>query len=882
MKRLWQTCVVVVLIVVAATAQSTTTRSVYAIRGAKIYPVSGEVISDGTIVIRNSLIATIGANVQIPPEATVIEGMGLVVYPGLIDSFTDAGLPATPVALAAAAQQQGQQQQAQQQPTPKNTQEALFQTPLGLNADRVLAQQVRPTGKDVETYRNLGITSALTVSRDGVLTGQSVLINTGDSNIVVKTPVALHINPASVAGGYPSTLMGALAVLRQAFSDADWYKQSWDKFNRNPRGIERPPYDRVLDSMVPVLQGQLPSIIHADWNAQIKRAVALAEELMLKPIIAGGYEAGSLAAMLKSKDIPVLVSVNYARQKPRAGATGAAEFDEEETKEFLSNAALLQKAGVRFALQSGFAERPQLFFDNIRKAMDNGLTRDQALHATTLSPAEILGVGNALGSLEPGKIANVVVATGEPFARDTRIRMVFVDGKLFEPPATETPRNTTENRGEGRGAAPAETPAATSKKPVVKPGSYITATPKEVLIKNATILTVSKGTIKNGSVLVRDGKIAAVGAGITASADAKIIDATGRFVMPGIIDAHSHLAIEGGGNESTSPVTPNVRIRDVIREDDVGIYRAVAGGTTIVNVLHGSANVIGGTNAVIKLKWGKPSEEMFFGAPLGIKFALGENPKRANNTTQTANNRRWPATRLGVEETLRESFNEARRYMKDWDAYEAARRRGEDPMPLRRDLKLETLADVLRGKILVHVHSYVAPEIVMMLNIADEFGFKVTTLQHVLEGYKVAKEIKAHGAAASTFADFWAYKMEAWDAIPENPTIMHKYGVNVSINSDSDERVRRLYEEAGRALHYSNGELTEDDALKFITLNPAIQLGIDKRVGSIEVGKDADLVIFTGHPLSSYARVDMTLIDGQIYFDRELDLQAQPREAWTK
>lgn len=403
MKRLWQTCVVVVLIVVAATAQSTTTRSVYAIRGAKIYPVSGEVISNGTIVIRNSLIATVGTNVQIPPEATVIEGMGLVVYPGLIDSFTDAGLPPTPAALAAAAQQQGQQQQAQQQPTPKNTQEALFQTPLGLNADRVLAQQVRPTGKDVETYRNLGITSALTVSRDGVLTGQSVLINTGDSNIVVKTPVALHINPASVVGGYPSTLMGALAVLRQAFWDADWYKQSWDRFNRNPRGIERPPYDRVLDSMVPVLQGQLPSIIHADWSAQIKRAVALAEELKLKPIIAGGYEAGSLAAMLKSKDIPVLISVNYARQKPRAGATGAAEFDEEETKEFLSNAALLQKAGVRFALQSGFAERPQLFFDNIRKAMDNGLTRDQALRATTLSPAEILGVGNALGSLEPGK-----------------------------------------------------------------------------------------------------------------------------------------------------------------------------------------------------------------------------------------------------------------------------------------------------------------------------------------------------------------------------------------------------------------------------------------------------------------------------------------------
>jgi imidazolonepropionase-like amidohydrolase len=854
-------------------AAQSTTRSVYAITGARVYPVSAGVIANGTIVIRNGLIADVGTNVQIPPEATVIEGAGLTVYPGLIDSFTDAGLPATP-ATAAPQQQPPQQQQV----SPKNTQEALFQTPLGLNADRLLAQQVRPAGKDVETYRNLGITSALTVSRDGLLTGQSVLINTGDANIVVKTPVALHINPAPVQGGYPSTLMGAFAVLRQAFSDADWYQQAWDRFNRNPRGVERPPYDRVLESMVPVLQGKLPSIIHADWSAQIKRAVALAGELKLKPVIAGGLEAGSLAPLLKSKDIPVLVSVNYARQKPRSGAAGAAEFDEQEMKDFLANAAILQKAGVRFALQSGFAERPQLFLENIRKAIENGLTLDQALRAVTLSPAEILGIGNALGSLDAGKIANIVVASGEPFARDTRIRMVFVDGKLFEAPTPETQRNTTQNTG---GGPPQQGTPAESKKPVVKPGSYLTATPTEVLIKNATVLTVSKGTIKNGSILVRDGKIAAVGTDVTGSAGAKVIDATGRFVMPGIIDAHSHLGIDGGGNESTSPVTPNVRIADVIRDDNVGIYRAVAGGTTIVNVLHGSANVIGGTNAVLKLKWGRPAEEMQFGAPLGIKFALGENPKRAN-TQQPANNRRWPATRLGVEETLRESFNEARRYMQEWDNYEAARRRGEDVLAPRRDLKLETLADVLRGKILVHVHSYVAPEIVMMLNIADEFGFKVKTLQHVLEGYKVAKEIKAHGAAASTFADFWAYKIEAWDAIPYNAAIMHKYGVNVSINSDSDERVRRLYEEAGRALHYSNGELSEDDALKMITLNPAMQLGIDKRAGSIETGKDADLVIFTGHPLSSYARVDMTFIDGQIYFDRDLDLKTQPREGLAK
>lgn len=872
----------VVLAGQSITAQSPA-RSVYAIKEAKLYPVSTGMIPSGTVLIRNGLIVAVGPDVTIPPEATVIDGKGLTVYPGLIDSFTDAGLPATAPPA----------QPLQPQQPPRNTHEAIFQSAVGLNAERAMAEQVRPAGKNVEAYRNLGITSALTVPRDGLLPGQSVLINTGEANIVVKTPVALHINPVSPGGGYPSTLMGALAVLRQTFSDGDWYQQSWDRFNRNPRGIERPPYDRMLEAIVPVLRGNLPSVIHADWEAQIKRAVALADELKLKPIIAGGFEAGAVAPLLKSRNIPVLVSVNYARQKPRSGGAGAVEFSEEEMKDLLGNAAILQKAGVPFALQSGFAERPPLFIENIRKTIENGLTLDQALRATTLSAAEILGMGNALGSLDSGKIANVVVASGEPFAKDTKIKMVFVDGQLFDLVATPPPPPPTAGTREGGApettgppaapgtpAEPTQAPAkpAPAKKPIVKPGSYSTATPKEVLIRNATVLTISGGTIKNGSVLVRDGKIAAVGPNLAASPEALVIDATDRFVMPGIIDAHSHLAVEGGINEGTSPVTPNVRIADVIRDDDVGIYRALAGGTTIVNVLHGSANVIGGTNAVIKLKWGRPAEDMFFGAPAGIKFALGENPTRANAQQNT----RWPSSRLGVEETLRESFIEARQYMREWDGYESARRRGEDVVPPRRDVKLETLADVLRGKILVHVHSYVAPEIVMMLNIADEFGFKVATLQHVLEGYKVAKEIKAHGAAASTFADFWAYKMEAWDAIPYNAAIMQKYGVSVSINSDSDERVRRLYEEAGRALHYSNGEITEDSALKMITLNPAMQLGIDKRVGSIEAGKDADLVIFTGHPLSSYARVDMTLIDGQIYFDREMDLKTQPREEAAK
>ena len=360
---------------------------------------------------------------------------------------------------------------------------------------------------------------------------------------------------------------------------------------------------------------------------------------------------------------------------------------------------------------------------------------EQALRATTLTAAEILGVGDALGSLESGKIANVVVATGDPFAEDTALKHVFVDGKLYNIPEA----TSAGNRGRGeRGANGNGEPSrgGNEREAIVKPGSYITQGPDETLIKNGTILTITNGTIENGDVLIRDGKIVAVGPGLATPSGARVIDATGKFVMPGIIDAHSHMAIEGGGNEGASPITPNVRIADVVRDDDVAIYRALAGGTTIVNVLHGSANVIGGTNAVLKLKWGRPVEDLLFGAPPGIKFALGENPKRSRSSGQAV--RRFPATRMGVQHALRESFTLAREYMKQWDAYESARGRGNDPVPPRRDLKLETLAEIMRGNIMVHAHCYRADEIVMLLNIADEFGFKIRTLQHVLEGYKVA------------------------------------------------------------------------------------------------------------------------------------------------
>jgi imidazolonepropionase-like amidohydrolase len=392
----------------------------------------------------------------------------------------------------------------------------------------------------------------------------------------------------------------------------------------------------------------------------------------------------------------------------------------------------------------------------------------------------------------------------------------------------------------------------------------------ETLIRNATILTASHGTLVNSDILLRKGKIAAIGTNLKAAAGARVINATGKYVMPGIVDCHSHSMLDAI-NELTYAVTSMVRTSDVLNPTDPDIYRELAGGVTTLNLLHGSGNAIGGLNTVVKIKYGRPVEEFIFpGAMPGIKFALGENPKRTN-FTQPANQRRYPATRMGVEEVIRDAFTRARDYKSDWDEYRAALKRGEkNLLPPRRNLELEPLVEVLEGKRYVHAHCYRADEILMLMNLADEFGFKIRTLQHVLEGYKVAPEIARHGAGASIFIDNWGYKMEAYDAIPYAAVVLARAGVVVSINSDSDERARRLNIEAAKAMKY--GDLTEEEALRMITLNPAIQLGIEARVGSIDVGKDADLAIWTGHPFSVYSRVETTFIDGEIFFDHQQDL----------
>jgi imidazolonepropionase-like amidohydrolase len=407
------------------------------------------------------------------------------------------------------------------------------------------------------------------------------------------------------------------------------------------------------------------------------------------------------------------------------------------------------------------------------------------------------------------------------------------------------------------------------------------AAPAETLIRNATILTASHGTINNGSILIRNGKIAEIGPNVKArDANARIIDATGKYVTPGIIDCHSHTGVDGNVNEGSLSVTSMVRIRDVIDPYSPAIYRELAGGTTTANVLHGSANSIGGQNAVVKWKIGKPVDEWIIpDAPQGIKFALGENPKRSNSQgIPSTVPRRYPATRMGVEETIREAFIKAKDYRREWQEYDA--KKDKNAIAPRRDLALDALVEILEGKRMVHSHCYRDDEILMLLNLSDELGFHVQTLQHVLEGYKVAKEMAAHKTGGSTFSDWWAYKLEAYDAIPYNAALMASRGVVVSMNSDSDELARRLYLEAAKGMKY--GGMSEEEALRTVTLNPAIQLGIEKRTGSIDVGKDADLVIFSQHPFSVYTMPEMTMIEGEVYFDRDVDLKQREADKREK
>ena len=388
--------------------------------------------------------------------------------------------------------------------------------------------------------------------------------------------------------------------------------------------------------------------------------------------------------------------------------------------------------------------------------------------------------------------------------------------------------------------------------------------PHDVVIKNATVMTVTHGNIQNGSIYIKEGKIAAVGATVNAPAAATVIDAGGKYVTPGIVDAHSHIALDDDVNEATSPITPHMMMKDAFDYQDKAIYRALAGGVTTSLLLHGSANMIGGQAIVIKHKFGAARDEMLFpNAPRSIKFASGENPKRVYGSRD-----QLPSTRMGNFEVQRQALVDAQEYIREWDAYNDKVKRGDkDATPPKRDLKLDALADVLRGKLMVQIHCYRADEMLTEIAMAKEFGYNLRAFHHAVEAYKVADQLAANNVGIATWADWWGFKQEAWDAIPWNAVISMRKGVRVAIKSDSEDYTRRLNQEAAKIMRY--GGATEEEALKMITLNAAWIVGVDDRVGSIDVGKDADLVIWDGYPLSSVGVPEKVLIDGDIYFDME-------------
>lgn len=412
------------------------------------------------------------------------------------------------------------------------------------------------------------------------------------------------------------------------------------------------------------------------------------------------------------------------------------------------------------------------------------------------------------------------------------------------------------------------------------------AQPKgSVLIKDGTVLTITNGTIQNGDVLIEDGIITQIGEDVDAPGEVDVVDASGKYVMPGIIDPHSHIA-GVDINEATNPVTAEVKMGNSINPNDIAIYHALAGGVTSIHLLHGSANVIGGESETLKLRYGQDQEGLKFkDAPRTIKFALGENPTRVHGQGSGIQ----PRTRMGVEQVIRRTFDAAMDYRRNREAYLQAKAsyngEGAPPKPVAKNLRMETIADIIEGDILVHCHSYRADEILMLMRVFNDYGIENYTFTHANEAFKVAPELRENGAYASVFSDWWAYKFEVYYSTAYNASILNANGVVTSINSDSDELIRHLNHEAAKTIRYGN--TSKNDALKMITLNPAIQLGIDDKVGSLEEGKHGDISIWSKHPLSIYTINQMTFVDGVKYFDKEEDaddmrIDIDPQESWEE
>ncbi len=930
---------------------------VYAFTNATIYTGVGEPLQKATLLIRKGRIEQIGTAVTIPASAVVYDCKDKCIYPSFIDIYSQYGIPETP--------KTGGGGFGRQSPQFVSNKKGAFSWNEALRSEFNASEIFATNDKDAESFRAAGFGAVLSHKADGISRGSGLLVSLSDGasqKNILKTLAAhfLSFSKGSSTQNYPSSLMGAIALLRQSYLDADWYKTQTPKEETN---LSIEAWNNLQN---------LPQIFEVSDRLEVLRASKIAKEFNKKYIIKGGGDEYQRADEIIATGSDLILPLNFPDAYDVEDPLDARLISLENLKHWElapSNAALLYAAGKKeFAFTSSGLKDKKDLLKQIQKVIEAGLPEDVALQSLTSTPAKYLGIDAELGSLAIGKRANFLVLGDKISKKDVKLYHNWVNGEPyvlndFTQPLpkgnysfaygdsiykgmtisetnetyiyktdsikikadlkvdrnnvllTFTPTGTSEIirltgildggafRGDGTSAngnwikwsaapmssfapnamdAKKEKDASTTSTavslnqaktriiyPFVAYGTPLSSpqiggkddgNSTKTLIKNATVWTSeAQGILKNTDVLIENGKIAQVGTNLTV-VGATVVDGTGKHLSAGIIDEHSHIAISKGVNEGTQSSTAEVRIADVVNSEDVNIYRQLAGGVTSSHLLHGSANAIGGQTQLIKLRWGKSPEALKFEGWGGfIKFALGENVKQAN---WGDNNRsRFPQTRMGVEQVFEDHFQRAQEYL-------ALKKSGKN---YRKDIELDALGEILEAKRFITCHSYVQSEITMLLRVADKYNFKVNTFTHILEGYKVADKMAKQGSAAGTFSDWWAYKFEVYEAIPYNPRMMMDAGVNVAINSDDAEMARRLNQEAAKSVMYT--DMDEQSAMKMVTINPATMLHVNDKVGSIKVGKDADLVLWSDNPLSIYAKAEQTYVDGIKYFDLKNDKQ---------
>ena len=825
---------------------------------------SEKTIENGTLIFRDGKIIDVGSGIKIPKNSIVIDKKDKFIYPSFIETTSSMSVKeAKRLAYSTRSAMYGP------------TREGFYWNDHILSDYRAYLDYKYDTNKAKE-LRASGFGVVNTHRANGIHSGTGILLALSDSSnenqrVLSNNSTEFYSFTRNALSNqsYPTSIMGSMALIRQFFHDLEWYSKGQAK-NK----------DYAIEAAIK--NTSMPKIWNSGSNLNFLRALKISKELDIPfAVVGSGLEYMDLNAIRQYKNkliIPVNFPAAYDVSDPdltKKISLGSLR----EWNQAPSNLYMLEKNDIQFSVTSSGLKKKSELLPNLRKAIRRGLSTKQALDALTVNPASILKVKGVTGELTKGSYANFLVTSKPIFDEKSEIYENWVLGEkhVVKKENKETPKNKVAVNDTIKKAD--NKPKVIDFIPVTFPnkayGNKSVPKAENMIIRNATVWTNEKdGILQNTDVAVSNGVIVEIGQNLANNNGSKEIDGTNKHLTAGVIDEHSHIAassINESGHNSSAEVT----IEDVINPNDISIYRTLTGGVTTIQILHGSANPIGGQSAIVKLKWGETAENMLMkDAAKFIKFALGENVKQSNWSSYS----RFPQSRMGVEQVFVDFFQRAKEYGQQWDKYNNLSKRAKSKTPKPRyDIEMEVVWEILRGERHISCHSYVQSEINMLMKVAESFGIKINTFTHILEGYKVATKMAKHGAGGGSFSDWWAYKYEVIDAIPYNGPILSEAGVLVAYNSDNAEMIRRLNQEAAKAVKY--GGLSEEEAWKYVTLNPAKLLRIDDKVGSIAIGKHADLVIWSHNPLSIYAVAEKTIIEGAIFYDySKLDKKIEQNE----